>query len=78
MCIRDSRLVAAVLGEPAGLPLLQFALLELWKTKVDNVISEKAYVYLGGSPQNLLSNAADRILNGLATRACLLYTSRCV
>jgi len=36
--------------------------------KVDNVIAEKAYVDLGGTPQNLLSNAADRVLNGLATR----------
>lgn len=55
-------LVQAVVGEPAGLPLLQFALLELWKKRSDqNQLTWKAYKNLGGNPREILAQRADDI-----------------
>jgi energy-coupling factor transporter ATP-binding protein EcfA2 len=57
-------LVRDILGEPAGLPLLQFALLRLWKSREGNLISWKAYKTLGGA-RGALALTADEFYRGL-------------
>jgi tetratricopeptide (TPR) repeat protein/energy-coupling factor transporter ATP-binding protein EcfA2 len=54
-------LVNDILGEPAGLPLLQFALLRLWKMREDgrNRITLKDYRKLGGARRALALTADD-------------------
>lgn len=57
-------LVKDILGEPAGLPLLQFALLRLWKMRDHNRITWLAYKNLGGA-RRALALTADEFYNGL-------------
>lgn len=55
-------LVQQVIGEPAGLPLLQFTLLELWKQRGDdNELTWEAYTALGGSPRDILASRATSV-----------------
>src|SRR5262245_42432031 len=42
-------LLRELLGEPAGLPLLQFALLKLWERRERNRVTWRAYRQLGGA-----------------------------
>jgi hypothetical protein len=61
-------LVQQVIGEPAGLPLLQFTLLELWKRRADdNQLTWEAYTALGGSPRDILANRATAVYNSFLT-----------
>lgn len=57
-------LLSQILGEPAGLPLLQFALLELWERRDRNRITWPTYRALGGA-RNALGVCADRFYNEL-------------
>lgn len=57
-------LVSQILGEPAGLPLLQFTLLELWQRRDRNRVTWADYRSLGGA-RNALGSCADRFYNGL-------------
>jgi energy-coupling factor transporter ATP-binding protein EcfA2 len=57
-------LVKEILGEPAGLPLLQFTLLELWKRRERNRITWETYRGLGGA-REALTLTADRFYNNL-------------
>jgi hypothetical protein len=50
--------VKDILGEPAALPLLQFALLKLWETRDHNRITMESYRRLGGA-RVALANTAD-------------------
>jgi energy-coupling factor transporter ATP-binding protein EcfA2 len=52
-------LVGDILGEPAGLPLLQFTLLRMWKMRERNRISWKTYQSLGDARQALALTADD-------------------
>lgn len=54
------KLVRDILGEDAGLPLLQFTLLRLWKMREKNRITWTAYKKLG-SARVALSIAADEL-----------------
>jgi tetratricopeptide (TPR) repeat protein len=60
-------LVKDILGEPAGLPLLQFALLRLWKMREDgrNRITLKDYRKLGGA-RRALALTADEFYQSLS------------
>lgn len=51
------------LGEPAALPMLQFALLKLWQTRHHNRISLAAYEQLGGARLALANSANDFFVN---------------
>ena len=53
-----------ILGEPSGLPLLQFTLLELWKNRQRNLVTKEAYDRLGGG-RKALEKAADKFYIGL-------------
>lgn len=53
-------LLEDILGEPAGLPLLQFALLQLWRSRSRNRITWPAYKRLGNARQ-ALARTADRL-----------------
>lgn len=53
------RLVNEILGEPAGLPLLQFALLKLWQRRVRNRVTLEAYRSVGGPLKALERSAED-------------------
>lgn len=57
-------LVKEIVGEPAGLPLLQFTLLELWRRRNRNRITMDAYESLGGA-RRALTNCANRFYEGL-------------
>jgi tetratricopeptide (TPR) repeat protein/energy-coupling factor transporter ATP-binding protein EcfA2 len=52
-------LVKDILGEPAGLPLLQFTLLRLWKMRNHNRISWRSYRELGGARRALALTAEE-------------------
>jgi type II secretory pathway predicted ATPase ExeA len=52
-------LVQQVLGEPAGLPLLQFTLYKLWEKRQGKDITWAIYRELGGSPREVLARVAD-------------------
>jgi hypothetical protein len=56
-------LIRNIQNEPAGLPLLQFALLKLWLYTVieqgENRVRRAHYEALGGSPQRILARASD-------------------
>lgn len=54
-------LVQQVLGEPAGLPLLQFTLYKLWEKRSGKTITWAGYRELGGSPRDVLAKVADEI-----------------
>ncbi len=62
------QLVRDVLGEPSALPLLQFALLELWKHRYKNRITWQTYSEVGGA-QIALSQAADRLYDSIGPKA---------
>lgn len=53
-------LVQQVLGEPAGLPLLQFTLLKLWEAREGKTITWNAYRSLGGNVREILASSASR------------------
>lgn len=57
-------LVQEVIGEPAGLPLLQFALLKLWEHRERNRITWTAYHEVGG-PLAALGRSASGVYDGL-------------
>jgi len=57
-------LLSQILGEPAGLPLLQFTLLELWERRDRNRITWANYRSLGGA-RNALGVCADRFYSEL-------------
>ncbi len=52
-------LARQVLGQPAGLPLLQFTLSKLWETASEGRIRAEAYSALGGDPREILRKSAD-------------------
>ncbi|HVQ36821.1 MAG TPA: AAA family ATPase [Pyrinomonadaceae bacterium] len=52
-------LVQEVLGEPAGLPLLQFTLYKLWENRDGKNITRAIYDQLGGSPREILAGVAN-------------------
>lgn len=57
-------LVRDILGEPAGLPLLQFTLCRLWKARDGNRVSLKAYRALHGA-RGALALTADEFFDRL-------------
>lgn len=57
-------LVREIVGEPAALPLLQFALLQLWDSRERNRITWDAYRRLGGVME-ALAHTADALYNDL-------------
>ena len=57
-------LVHDILGEPAGLPLLQFTLLKLWEKRERNRVTWEAYRRLGGG-RLALANSADEFFENL-------------
>ena len=75
------RLVKEILGEPAGLPLLQFTLLKLWGLRERNRITLEAYRKIGGGRQ-ALARTADEVYDSLSgddqltLRAILLKMAR--
>jgi WD40 repeat protein len=58
------QLVQDIVGEPAGLPLLQFTLLKLWERRDRNRITTAAYDEVGGGRQ-ALARSADAFYEGL-------------
>jgi hypothetical protein len=70
-------LVQRVLGEPAGLPLLQFTLLELWKRRTaDNKLGWEAYTELGGSPREILARRATEVYESFETNQDRTFSHR--
>src|SRR5438874_1768130 len=59
-----AELVRDILGEVAGLPLLQFALLRLWKVREKNRVTWEAFRKLG-NPRVALGRAADELYSSL-------------
>jgi hypothetical protein len=59
-------LVQQVLGEPAGLPLLQFTLRKLWALRAGRVIPWSAYRDLGGNVREILARSADATYESFA------------
>lgn len=57
-------LLEDILGEPAGLPLLQFTLLKLWESRERNRITWAAYRRLGGG-RLALARSADALYQNL-------------
>jgi hypothetical protein len=57
-------LLEDLLGEPAGLPLLQFTLLKLWERRERNRVTWGAYRRLGGG-RLALARSADELYDGL-------------
>jgi WD40 repeat protein len=57
-------LLQELLGEPAGLPLLQFTLRRLWDERVRNRITAAAYERVGGGRQ-ALARTADAIYDAM-------------
>ncbi|MBE2221013.1 MAG: SUMF1/EgtB/PvdO family nonheme iron enzyme [Anaerolineae bacterium] len=57
-------IIREILGEPAALPLLQFALLKLWDNRERNRITWEAYRRVGGV-MAALENTAEEIYNGM-------------
>ena len=62
------QLVRDILGEPSALPLLQFALLELWKHRFKNRILWKTYNEVGGA-QVALAQSANRLYDSIGPKA---------
>lgn len=58
------RLIREILGEPAALPLLQFALLQLWDNRERNRVTWESYRRIG-SVMQALANTADAIYDSL-------------
>ncbi|HZB45466.1 MAG TPA: WD40 repeat domain-containing protein, partial [Pyrinomonadaceae bacterium] len=57
-------LIKEVLGEPGGLPLLQFTLLQLWDERRQNLVTWEAYKNLGGCHE-ALKRTADKVFTSL-------------
>jgi formylglycine-generating enzyme required for sulfatase activity len=57
-------LIREIIGEPAALPLLQFALLQLWDNRERNRVTWETYRRLGGV-NSALSNTANHIYTSL-------------
>jgi hypothetical protein len=57
-------LVEQILGEPAGLPLLQFTLLKLWEARERNRVTWQTYRRVGG-PRVALARSADALYERL-------------
>ena len=57
-------LLQDILGEPAGLPLLQFSLLKLWENRQRNRVTWETYNRLGGG-RLALARSADAFYNSL-------------
>ncbi len=57
-------LVREILGEPAGLPLLQFTLLKLWERRERNRVTWEAFRKLGGC-RNAVASAAEELYEEL-------------
>jgi hypothetical protein len=57
-------LLQDILGEPAGLPLLQFTLLKLWERRERNRVTRASYERIGGG-RLALASSADEFYNGL-------------
>lgn len=57
-------LLEDILGEPAGLPLLQFTLLKLWESRERNRVTWEAYRRLGGG-RLALARSADALYDSL-------------
>jgi hypothetical protein len=60
-------LVQQVLGEPAGLPLLQFTLQKLWERREGRTIKHKAFEELGGSVREVLARSAESTFESFKT-----------
>jgi WD40 repeat protein len=58
------RIVGDILGESAGLPLLQFTLLKLWDGRQHNLVTWEAFKRLGGCRQ-ALARSADAFYDAL-------------
>src|SRR5262245_56399696 len=58
------RLIQELLGEPAGLPLLQFTLLRLWEERHPNRVAMASYARVGGGRQ-ALARAADAVYDAM-------------
>lgn len=56
--------VREIVGEPAALPLLQFALLQLWDYRERNKVTWSSYQRIGGV-MKALANTADELYNSL-------------
>ncbi len=52
-------LIQDIVGEPAGLPLLQFTLMKLWENRKKNRVTWETYRRLGGSHQALERSANE-------------------
>ncbi|MDW8351478.1 MAG: hypothetical protein RML99_06170 [Anaerolineae bacterium] len=59
-----SNLIETILGEQAGLPLLQFTLLKLWERRKRNRITADVYREVG-DPRQALSRSAEAFYEGL-------------
>ena len=59
------RLLADVAGQAGALPLLQFALDQLWEKRPDRVLRLRAYEVLGGV-KGALENRANEVLGRLS------------
>ncbi len=57
-------LIQELVGEPAALPLLQFALLRLWEDRTHNRVTWEAYRELGDA-RTALTSSADTFFDGL-------------
>lgn len=57
-------LITTILGERAGLPLLQFTLLKLWKQRRRNRITADIYTAVG-NPRQALERGAEALYSGL-------------
>jgi len=57
-------LITTILGEDAGLPLLQFALLQLWKARDKNRVTKEVYEEVG-DPLKALGKSADKFFDNL-------------
>jgi formylglycine-generating enzyme required for sulfatase activity len=57
-------LIREILGEPAALPLLQFALLQLWENRERNRITWQAYRRIGGV-MAALENTAEALYDSM-------------
>jgi WD40 repeat protein len=57
-------LLQDILGEPAGLPLLQFTLLKLWEQRDHNRVTREIYEHVGGG-RLALARSADEFYAGL-------------
>ena len=57
-------LISTILGERAGLPLLQFTLLKLWQQRRRNRIPREVYAAVG-NPRQALERSAEAFFTGL-------------